>query len=112
MISSSPNLLSNDHIKSTFCFKQELHCKKIAGLSCKVQILNSNLMSNSPRVVNIALRNLLSNYSPLTNMAGKSVKKVFLAGKLTLLFLVRPETSKETTKGYCGHLALLHFRVA
>lgn len=39
------------------------------------------------------------------------MKKVFLAGKLTLLFLVVPETAKKK-KVYCSHLALLRFRVA
>lgn len=67
----------------------------MAGASCKVQVPNSILMSVLLRVVNIILQNLLSNYLPLTHMAGKSEKQVFFAGKVTLLFLVSPETVKK-----------------
>jgi len=109
MISIKPVSPPRWPCKYALCFKQ-FSCIKMAGVSCKVQVPNSILMSVLLRVVNIVLQNLLSNYSPLTHMAGKCEKQVFLAGKLTLLFLVSPETVKKK-KLYCSCL-VLHFRVA
>lgn len=83
----------------------------MAGLHCKVQIPNSNLMSNSPQ--SFIYSNQKTTFKLFTSNihVGKSVKKFSLKENQHFYFWQNQRQQRKKKKVYCSHLALLHCRV-